>query len=272
MSKKGKATVSSPEIRYYKVGVPMQVITTICTVVLAIVATLALRTQQHNDHAVTHPKAPNLSSQQPGSMGATKPVTYPLVKPARSANREVYIVVDHVALDSQASAGQQEEQLSQPEQVARVARAPYESDLVTAFARVKTIRQSSEITSGPAALASLLVYYFQEPTSEDEIARSCGTYGKGTTSLLDLRNACLAKGYKAVGYKMTLGQLTRQIQRTGKPVLIYIARPTKHFALVVGQVGDLILMADPALGRIVMSSEDFADMWGGCALVVSHAP
>lgn len=130
------------------------------------------------------------------------------------------------------------------------------------------IRQTSEITCGPAALASLLCYYFSEETSEHELAELSGTYEKGTTTLLGLRDACLAKGHEAIGYNMTLPQLMRDVETGKVPVLVHFNKPSLHYVLVVGQVDDFILISDPFVGDTSMDRSDFLRRWSGKALVV----
>lgn len=132
----------------------------------------------------------------------------------------------------------------------------------------KNFLQSSEVTCGPTAVASLLTFAFGDPTTEEEIARLAGTFEARTSTLLGLRNACRAKGYEARGYQMTLPQLLQQIERGGVPVLVHYSQPSMHYALVLGQVGDFVLISDPSQGNISLRSGDFLRRWSGNALVV----
>lgn len=133
------------------------------------------------------------------------------------------------------------------------------------------IRQTSEITCGPAALASLLRYYFNDNTSEHELAELSDTYEKGTTTLLGLRDACIAKGHEAIGYNMTLLQLIREMETGKVPVLVHFNKPSLHYVLVVGQVDNFILISDPSVGDISMDRCDFLRRWSGKTLVVEPA-
>lgn len=130
------------------------------------------------------------------------------------------------------------------------------------------IRQTTDVTCGPAAVASLLKFYFGVETTEEEMARLSGTYENKTSSLLGLRNACRAKGFEAVGYRMSLPQLLREVETGGVPVVIHFKEPSLHFALVVGRVGDFIVVSDPSQGNISMDAGDFARRWSGAVLVV----
>lgn len=134
--------------------------------------------------------------------------------------------------------------------------------------RGSIIMQTSEVTCGPAALATLLHYYFGEDCTEAELTELTGTYRKGTTTLLSLYNVCQAKGYEPIGYKMTLPQLIEEVRRSGVPVLVHFKEPTLHYALVDGAVGDFLLVSDPAWGEVTIHKDDFLRRWSGKALVV----
>lgn len=137
--------------------------------------------------------------------------------------------------------------------------------------RGSVVRQTSEITCGPAALATLLTYYYQEKTGEREIAELSGTMQKGTTTLLGLQKACRAKGYEATGYRMTLPQLLQEIASSRVPVLVHLKEPTLHYALVTGAVGDHILVSDPAWGEITIHEADFLRRWSSKVLAVKSS-
>jgi predicted double-glycine peptidase len=129
--------------------------------------------------------------------------------------------------------------------------------------------QTTEFSCGPSALASLLTFYYQDPTTEWEVMRLSHTLERRTTSLTGLGEACLAKGYEATGYTMTLQQLMEQIDKSGVPVLVHFQTPTRHYALVAGQVKDYILVSDPDFGNVSMDRIDFVRRWSNRALVVS---
>lgn len=128
--------------------------------------------------------------------------------------------------------------------------------------------QTSEVTCGPAALSSLLNNYFGESTTEDELARLSGTYEQGSTSLLGLRDACVAKGYEAQGYKLTIRQLKELLDTRRVPVIVHLKEPTLHYVLVTGYVDNNLLVFDPACGNLSMPEEDFTRRWSSKALLV----
>lgn len=137
-----------------------------------------------------------------------------------------------------------------------------------ALARDGIIRQRAELTCGPAALASLLTFYFEDPAGEDEMAKLSGTYEQLGTSMLGLRNACRAKGYAAAGYRMSLAELAKTLRQTELPVLVHYREPLQHFVLVVAMEGDYVLVSDPASGSVTVETQDFVRRWSGAVLVV----
>jgi hypothetical protein len=148
------------------------------------------------------------------------------------------------------------------------------------------IRQTSPATCGPAALATLLTFYLDDPVTEAEMVAQIGTDGKSLTSMRELRDACRARGYTAEGYclgekdedkvchltdgyRRELPKLLEMIKRRGVPVLVRFKEPTLHFVLAVGGVDDFILIADPARGEVAIDRTDFLRRWDGNALVVT---
>ncbi|HWS86394.1 MAG TPA: cysteine peptidase family C39 domain-containing protein [Pyrinomonadaceae bacterium] len=158
--------------------------------------------------------------------------------------------------------------------------------------RKPVIRQTSQATCGPAALATLLTFYLDDPVTEAELVAQIGKDGKTMTNLDELVKACKARGHKAEGYclgekkedkdKRTLCRLTdgyrvelpkllRVVGRRGVPVLVRFKEPILHFVLAVGGVDDFVLIADPAQGEVAIHRSDFLRRWDGFALVVTPA-
>lgn len=138
----------------------------------------------------------------------------------------------------------------------------------------KVVRQDTDYSCGAASLATLMTYYFGDPTTEEEILalltrdldpRERELRELGGYSLFDLKQAAVAKGYRAAGYRLTFDQL-RQL---AAPVLVYVVPlGYRHFAVLRDVVGDRVLLADPARGNLRMSVHRFLDEWGGIAFVL----
>ncbi len=148
---------------------------------------------------------------------------------------------------------------------------------VKSMKEIKTaniVSQSVDYSCGPASLATLLSYYFEDKVTEEEIIEFLLLSGdlekikaKKGFSLLDLKNFARHKGYEVVGYKMDLDFLVK----LNKPVLIPVnIKDYSHFIIFRGLKANRVFLADPALGNLTMKTERFIKMWqGGIGLALS---
>lgn len=136
------------------------------------------------------------------------------------------------------------------------------------------VSQTLDYSCGPASLATVLSYYFQDKVTEEEIIKFLllttdleKVKQRLGFSLLDLKNFAKYRGYEVVGYKMDLEYLVG----LDKPVLIPVdIKDYAHFVIFRGLKGDRVFLADPALGNITMRVERFLNIWkGGIGLVLS---
>ncbi len=142
------------------------------------------------------------------------------------------------------------------------------------------VKQQLDYSCGAAALATLMVHYYGENTSEKEILGLLNTrletmteeeQARKTTigfSLLDLKVVAQQKGYQAAGFKLSVDQLPQLLA----PVIVHV-RPFgyQHFAVLRGVAGDRVYLADPARGNLRMSIERFLDEWAGVVFVLGKA-
>jgi predicted double-glycine peptidase len=142
------------------------------------------------------------------------------------------------------------------------------------------VKQQLDYSCGAAALATLMVYYYGENTSEKEVLELLSTRLEAMTeeerarktrigfSLLDLKVVAQQKGYRAAGFKLTVGQLPQLLA----PVIVHV-RPFGyyHFAVLRGVAGDRVYLADPGRGNLRMSIERFLDEWDGIVFVLGKA-
>jgi uncharacterized protein len=139
------------------------------------------------------------------------------------------------------------------------------------------VKQDTDYSCGAAALATLMTYYFKDPTSEQEILRLLVTglsedesalkqlFG---FSLLDLKRVAVRKGYRAAGFELTFEQL-RQLTA---PVIVFVTpRGYPHFAVLRDVIGDRVYLADPARGNLVLSIARFLSEWGRIVFVLGKA-
>ncbi len=141
------------------------------------------------------------------------------------------------------------------------------------------IKQKKDYSCGAAALATLMIYYYGDDTSEKEILDLLKVQHKKLTkkersrkkmsgfSLFDLKQVAQQKGYKAAGFKVKLEQL----RLLAAPVLVYVEpMGYHHFSVLRGVVGDKVFLADPSRGNISMSAASFEDEYGGILFVLGR--
>ncbi|MGH8615576.1 MAG: C39 family peptidase [Gammaproteobacteria bacterium] len=139
------------------------------------------------------------------------------------------------------------------------------------------VKQQLDYSCGAAALATLMVYYYGENTSEKEILDLLDTRLATMTeeerarkkrigfSLLDLKVVAQQKGFRAAGFKLTVDQLPQLLA----PVIVYVEPfGYHHFAVLRGVAGDRVYLADPGRGNLRMSIERFLDEWAGLVFVL----
>lgn len=134
------------------------------------------------------------------------------------------------------------------------------------------VRQKTDISCGSAALATILQYYYGDPVSEDEIlkemlnGRSPEQVRQGNGfSLLEVKSAAEKLGYVARGLKGSAEAL--RYLRVPAIVLVNSNR-FPHFVAVRGIVDDIVVLADPALGNVVMTLNEFQSRWNGVLLAI----
>jgi uncharacterized protein len=139
------------------------------------------------------------------------------------------------------------------------------------------VKQQLDYSCGAAALATLMIYYFGEETSERNIL---DVLIAGLTpdelevkktrgfSLLDLRRVAQTKGYQAEGFKLT----SEQLKQLAAPVIVFV-QPFgyNHFAVLRGIDRGRVFLADPARGNLRMSMGRFMSEWGGIIFVLDKA-
>lgn len=142
------------------------------------------------------------------------------------------------------------------------------------------IKQQLDYSCGAAALATLMVHYYGEHTSEKEILELLNTRlatmtkeerarkRKNGFSLLDLKVVAQQKGYRAAGFRLTAEQLPQLLA----PVIVYVEPfGYHHFAVLRGVAGDRVYLADPGRGNLRMNIARFLDEWAGVVFVLGKA-
>jgi predicted double-glycine peptidase len=137
------------------------------------------------------------------------------------------------------------------------------------------VRQQYDFSCGSAAVATLLTYHYNRPTSENTSfvamwkAGDQATIRKSGFSMLDMKNYLQSLGYQVGGFRLDLQQLTALNQ----PVIALLnLKGYKHFVVIKGVSPGEVLLGDPALGLRKMSVEDFGAAWNGIVLGIVGAP
>lgn len=135
------------------------------------------------------------------------------------------------------------------------------------------MKQKLDFSCGSASVSTILNYYLGHPISEEEIIEGIFKIGnlqkiierKGF-SLLDIKKFLGSIGYKAEGYKLDLKGLVS----LEKPAIVTIVIGNyKHFVVFRGVYKGRVFLADPALGNMIVSVDEFEKMWyENIALVV----
>jgi uncharacterized protein len=141
-------------------------------------------------------------------------------------------------------------------------------------ARFQTIiLQKYDYSCGSAALASLLTYHYDRPTTEEAVFKAMFDPGdkekiqKEGFSLLDMKVHLSRQGLVADGYKMTLDKL----DKLGVPVITLInTGGYRHFVIIKGIRADDVVIGDPAQGVIVVDRETFEPAWSGVVLIIRN--
>lgn len=128
-------------------------------------------------------------------------------------------------------------------------------------ARFKTvIKQRFDYSCGSAAVATLLTYHYDRPTTEIDVFKAMWEKGdqakirKQGFSLLDMKNYLEELGYTADGYRIS----TDKVAQAGVPAILVVnIKGYKHFVLIKGIRGDEIVVGDPALGVKIYSRANF---------------
>ena len=134
------------------------------------------------------------------------------------------------------------------------------------------VRQQYDFSCGSAALATLLRYHYDDPQSEQSVFLSMFREGDQAQirrlgfSLLDMRRYLASRGIRADGYRVSL----EQIAKAGIPGIVLIDfNGYKHFVVVKGISGDMLLLGDPSLGLRRESAQTFTKQWNGVFFVLA---
>ncbi len=135
------------------------------------------------------------------------------------------------------------------------------------------IRQQFDFSCGSAALASLLTFHYDRPTTEHEVFVSMYEAGDQEKiqqqgfSLLDMKSYLARQSLTGDGFQMTLEKLAE----VGVPVITLInLGGYRHFVIVKGVRDGEVLVGDPALGLRIYKAEVFTAIWSGVIFLIRN--
>lgn len=118
------------------------------------------------------------------------------------------------------------------------------------------VTSKGDVDCGPACLAMLLNYY-GEPVTLDEMIAECGARIGGCTGM-DLLRVGRAHGLDMTSYRMEAAELIRQ-DRPGICWWTY-----NHFVVFCGWDGSgNVVIANPGRGRFALDPESFGKLFSG---------
>lgn len=123
------------------------------------------------------------------------------------------------------------------------------------------VLQSTPSDCGPATLATLLEKYLNVPTTEREMVLLSGSNPQYGTTLMDMEQAVKVKGCQSNSYRMDWKTLKDQTESFPVPVIVRMLNPQPHFCVLLGIDGDMVYLADPSAGHILMDRKDFQQRW-----------
>ncbi len=134
------------------------------------------------------------------------------------------------------------------------------------------VRQAYDYSCGSAALTTLLQHYLGRSFQERQVMEGLLHYGESERiverrgfSMLDMKRLATALGYPAGGFKAELSDL----MELDHPAIVPIHYAGfKHFVVVRAIRGNRIFIADPSMGNITFTLEEFKEKWDQNVLFV----
>lgn len=138
------------------------------------------------------------------------------------------------------------------------------------------VHQTYDYSCGSAALVTVINNYLGIPVTEQQAMEGMLAYGERDKiiarrgfSLLDMKRYVVNLGGDAQGFRADMKDMA-ELKQPGIVPIQYAG--FKHFVVFRGIRGDKVFIADPAMGHIVFSTEEFAQLWDHNTLFVLYPP
>lgn len=133
------------------------------------------------------------------------------------------------------------------------------------------VRQEYDFSCGSAALATLLTFHYEMPTTERDAFEKMWAVGDQARikelgfSLLEMKRYLETMKMKADGFRLTLDR----IQEIGVPGIALIdVKGYRHFVVIKGVTPKTVLVGDPSSGVVARPRKEFEEHWDGTILFI----
>ena len=137
-----------------------------------------------------------------------------------------------------------------------------------------TIPQGLDFTCGAASIATLLTFYWNDPTSEDQAldqlrraysVEELKARAKEGLSFNDMILIAEGLGYSATGAKIPASELAK----LDGPVIVHLEKAVINHFVVLRKSGDgVYYVSDPTFGQLAMNAGEFERQYSGNALAI----
>lgn len=134
------------------------------------------------------------------------------------------------------------------------------------------VAQTKDFSCGAAAMATLMTSYFGRETTEMQVLDEVLFKADEATakrimetglSLLDLKNFGEKRGLVGQGMRLK----PENLESLDRPAIALVNfRNYSHFVVIKGVSNGKVYLADPARGRWMRTTEEFAQLWNGILL------
>lgn len=138
----------------------------------------------------------------------------------------------------------------------------------------RVVMQQHEYSCGAAALATMMTYYFGNPTSElevlDDVDRLFSKKERSVIRAAGLSLSELSEVADAMGYQSSAVKLDPAVlANLPGPVIVFIRTDDySHFAVLREVTNGRALVADPSRGNLSLTIPELLDVWQGETLVL----
>ncbi|HJV75194.1 MAG TPA: C39 family peptidase [Noviherbaspirillum sp.] len=138
------------------------------------------------------------------------------------------------------------------------------------------VRQAFDYSCGSAALVTLLNYHLGLGVTEQQAMEGMLERGEKEKiierrgfSLLDMKRYVASLGVEGAGFRAEM----KDLKTLENPAIVPIDYAGfKHFVVFRGIRDELVFLADPAVGNIVLSVDEFSSLWDRNTLFLLYPP